>query len=280
MKHTLIFLSIFFSLIYNNSLNAQKLQLRISLGNGKPYSTDRQINTTLPNAKITFDRSYESRTLKKLSERVFVYPQIGLMLDYIFDNSNVISFGIMGGRSELQAMVNRRPDITKIGSYNSDGGGLRMLGLEYSRKLSFLKSQKGFLKNRHLFYLYTGIFLVSHDHNNYDSGPIIFVTKDTNGNTIDSSTSKSIVLHKYGGVIPLGIRYSYFNKKQIEKFSFSIKYDYGLVKLWQSIYYNYYAYKTEHIITSMISKGSQLKISISFPINLYDFKKDKFKIFK
>lgn len=234
----------------------QKLQFRIGIGNGKPFSSEKHIYSTQENPNVIFGNTVVSgRQIKKVFNRVFSNPQIVYMLEYKINKSNLIGFGLQHGRTELLV-------INPNGSTATGGGTLRKIGFEYVRTLKIneiIKTNNQKLNRLYCSFL-VGIFSVHHKYNDYGTGKIISVSKDLFGNSIDSTTSDGFILNNHGIITSLGVRFGLFNKRNKEKLSFTFLYDYGFTNLWQLNSYSYFNYLNEHINTTQVSRGSQFKI--------------------
>lgn len=249
-----------------------KLQLRVSLGNGKPFSSENHVYSNLENPYVIFDKYIQSgRKVKKVFNRLFSYPQLDYMLEYKINKSNTIGFGIQHGATELLV-------INKKNATNTKGGALKKIGFEYTKtfNVSNLLNTKNGKSSRLYCSFIVGVFSVNHTYNNYDNNPKLEIYKDINGNTTDSSVDKAFVLNNHGIIASAGLRIGKLNKKNNERFSITFLYDHGFTNLWQFNTFSFSNYLNDYVNTTQVARGSQFKIYISMPIGIYNFDKKKF----
>jgi hypothetical protein len=252
-----------------HAFSQKQLQLRLSWGNGKPWPYK---NTVLrsPNSRTT--EKFNSLYRAGISNRLFNNPQYGIMLEYKWDKNNTIGIGLQKGRTEVSAIIYSE-NGTFAGS-TATGATLNKWGLEYSRQFymaDYNGSNNGL--NRVHFSLLAGAFWVRHRYNNYENdgmSPVTFLSKDSLGNTRDSTTSSARLLVPNGFIISVGFRVGLLSKvKKKEKLSVTFSYDHGFVTLWEQNYYHYHNYLKDFTIAKMTSRGNQFKVYLSIPIRLY-----------
>ena len=250
-----------------NIVAQKKLQLRISLGNGKPFYSNGIIYSNINSPNVQFGKYNNS--YNRVFNRILSNPQIGYMLEYKIDSKNTLGFGLQMGRTELNFTSNKY--------ISSDGAPLKKIGIEYTRTRYFsdLASKKT-NSGRYYFSVIGSLSLVNHTYNYYENGIGPFTLIDQNGNTTDSLTDKLFPINKHGFIGSVGFRIGKLNKKGNEKFSLTIQYDHGFTKLWQKNTNTYFNYLTDYTIATQVARGSQLKIYLSFPIGIYNFETSKF----
>ncbi len=278
----IIFLTSLIILFYIGESCAQKkIQIRPSLGWAKGYNAQYKVITNTNSQ----DNWLENKTKyvynrERYTDRLFDF-QIGLMLEYEINKHHTLGIGFMTGGTESNFTTHLKDTITRLLYYTSGSRGRYIKqGIEYTFTQNigdFIKSKNNFLNKISISLLF-GAF-ITNNASGYDNDFITLV-KDNHNNTVDSLLSPATVINDRGWMISGGLRFSYLNKKHKEKISISLLYDHGLSEMVLFEHKTYFNYLNNYIIGQQLSKGSQLKLYISFPINLYDFKKDKFNLFR
>ena len=247
-------------LTISNFSNAQKLYFTASLGWG--YGLFEKGYYTEENSSGNTSVQYQS----KLSlSNFFAEPQTGYFLEYKINSKHTIGIGRMSGKTEHRISL-------KIGDrngYTIFGGLYRKLGITYAYNL-----------NRWNFQL--GMFAANNGISTLPIGgtELISSTQDSFGYTSDSSYTSDFRVRKWGATTSLAIGYAIMNqKKNRERFRINLLLDIGWFRLKGVKDFAMYDYNRT-LTSYSYSNGSQIKIYISKPILLYDFKKDKYKIFK
>jgi hypothetical protein len=203
--------------------------------------------------------------------------QIGLMFEYVFHKHHSIGIGFMTGATESKftTYIND-PKVPLIYVTNSNSGKYMKQGLEYTYTFHAGDIQHGKHKllSRFNMSLLAGMFLINNQITNY-TPTITSIYQDSQMNTIDSVTSPSTTLRDRGFMVSGGIRLAYLSRKQKEKLSITFLYDHGFNNLVLFESHVYFNYLNNYLIGQQISNGSQIKLYLSFPINLYTFKHGK-----
>jgi len=255
-------LLILFTTMATFNCAAQMIQLRPSLGNGKPFSVNHRIaESKIGYNLVTFDKYYGG----KFDNRVLQLPQAGLMLEYKVNPQHTIGLGIMAGRTELNYITNAAEGAYL--SARSSAATIKKIGVEYT----YTKDIGNFKISP-----VVGAFLISHDYNNYGCCPIIFTNQDNAGYTIDSSTSTELKITQNGLMASLGLRLAMNNKSGKESVSVTFLYDHGFTNLWQATSFYYYNYLQDYTNASSSARGSQFKVYLSMPIRIYNTQTKKF----
>jgi hypothetical protein len=266
MKRILIIL--FYILFIQEADSQSRFQLRPSLGWGQGFISKRKIETNSINSNTYIDfKKYNpySSSIQKLADRI-QYPQIGFMLEYNYTKHSRFGIGYMRGITYARSTTYIDNSLS---SYSSGGGIHNKIGIEYtfnSQLDNLIKVNSKYL-SRIKFSFLLGGFFINNSLANYDN-PLIFVTKDSLGATIDSSISNAETLKYRGFIVSSGIRLGINSKSGKEKYSISIIFDYGFNDLALFKDFTYYNYKNNNIKGYQVSRGNQLKIYISRPINL------------
>ena len=240
---------------------AQKLYFTPSLGWGYGLLTKGRIIEN--NTSFDVNSNFNS----KLSLSNFMAnPQTGYFLEYRINEKHALGFGSMAGKIEHRTFITfiDRPSI-----YFYFGGIYRKFGLYYSYNYKKWTFQVGvFRSNNKISSIKNGAYLNSSE-------------RDNQGNIKDSITyNYGIQLNSYGITSSLGCGYTFYNvKKGRDRFTINLLFDIGWTKLDGVNTYIQYDYN-KIVKSTSVSNGSQLKIFISKPILLYDFKKDKYKLIK
>ena len=246
-----------------NIIKAQCLYFTSSLGWGYGLSTK---GIFIEGAGVTGTRiDYQSR----LSFSNFLAnPQTGYFLEYRVNKNHAIGIGRMTGKIEHRTFV--QLSNNKPGYYYLFGALYSKLGITYTY----------IYKNRWLFQV--GLFKANNQISAIENGAnLTSSSKDNQGITRDSTNlNYGIPLRKWGTTSSVCIGYTFLNKKKNRaRFNLNVLLDLG----WNQLdgVKTYIMYDYNKVVTSFSkSNGSQLKIYISKPILLYDFKKDKYKIFR
>ncbi len=246
MNKTLVLLVLW--IILTNSVLAQKMELRPSLGWGYGWGNNYQIVTNDNNSNL--HASFDKPIMPNLQ-----LPQLGIMLDVNWDNKFILSVGRMHGKTELVS------SITGFQTYSA--ALIQKWGGE------FLYSINNKKKMPH-FFIIGGIYYANNRNFDYNAGNSQLIFKDTFGtvNSIIADTSTNI--KPFGVIVNAGIRIVFYNKNvRKEKYSITVNFDYGLKDIWTyqiSYKYNYFS---KYYYTYNTSRGTQLKIYISKPIDIY-----------
>jgi hypothetical protein len=274
MKKNII-IQILLVFISNIILAQKNINLRLSLGNGKPFASKyNSTNTNLPSkVNVLFGHGNPNSTF---ANRVLNNLQAGVMVEYKNKN-NIISVGIVNGRTELMVSTNY-VDTTKSLNYfgaSMSSATLKKYGIEYTHDFKVNKFTNNKILKGCIISPNIGCFFADHSYVDYNSAKLGFVTKDEFGVTTDSSMNTKTVFNKYGFILSAGIRIGKLNKNNKEKYSITFLYDKGFVKLWQLNDFNYFNYLQDHINTTQYTRGSQFKIYFSKPIGIYNIDKHK-----
>jgi hypothetical protein len=229
----------------------QKLELRPSIGWGHGFGHNYEIKTNDNNTPYTviFDKPFKPS---------IELPQLGFMIDFNYKNKWIISLGRMHGKTELKSTIN---GATHSAALIQKWGG------------EFLYSTYNY-KNKFRSFVICGIYYANNSNFDYNASKTEFATIDATGKTITRSYDTSINVRKHGTTLNAGVRFAFYNvKKSRERLSLTLNYDFGLNNLWTYKNIFEYEYTTKYVHAYSTSKGNQIKIYISKPINLYDFKK-------
>jgi hypothetical protein len=269
-------------LIYTDCYSQGKIQIRPSIGWAKGYNAHNFItsNTNSINYQMQHDKYEYLYNRDKVIDRL-TNVQIGLMFEYLFNKHHTLGIGFMTGGTESKFTTYINDPAVPL-NYVTDGSYGKYLkkGLEYTYTYNigcFKKGNNQFL-NRFNTSLLLGMFLINNQITDY-SPNIIRTYQDNQMNTIDSFISPAKTIQDRGFMLSGGLRLSYLSKKHKEKVSVTILYDHGFSKLVLFESKVYFNHLNNYIIGQQISFGSQIKLYISFPINMYYFKKDKLNFY-
>jgi hypothetical protein len=260
-----------------------KIQFRPSLGWAKGYNTNNFItsNTNSINYQMQLDIYEYIYKKDKVIDRL-TNVQIGFMLEYVFSKHHKLGIGFMTGgtESKFTTYINDPAVHLNYVTHGSSGKYVKQ-GIEYTYTFDFgiFKKSKDKFLNHINTSLLLGMFLINNQITDYSSN-IISTFQDSQMNTIDSFISPAITIKDRGVMLSGGVRVSYLSKTHKEKISVTLLYDHGfsnLVLFESKVYFNYL---NNYIVGQQTSRGSQIKLYVSFPINLFDFKKEKYKFFK
>jgi hypothetical protein len=245
-------------LLSSHFVNGQKLNFTTSLGWGYGlFGTGNFYETNnIYQSKVCYNASLSFSNF-------LANPQTGYFLDFRINDKHSIGIGRMTGITEHKIKI----QTSNTGGFTYFKGMYRKLGLNYI-----------YHYNRWNFQL--GIFASNNKISTMEIGgtQLISVTKDSLGITKDSSFSSDFRVRKWGFTNSFGVGYTIVNKKKNrDRFVLNLLLDVGWYRL--TGVKDYFLYDYNKSLTSYsYSNGSQLKVYISKPILLYDFKKDKYKL--
>ena len=255
-KHRIIIVLCF--IITIQKVYSQTLEFRPSLGWGAGWARDYKILTNDPfsGIKVEFDQ-YKGPNAQN--------PQLGLMVDFNYRNKFIVSIGRTLGKTETK--------------FDGNGGGRGMSAIIQKYGGDIIVSLFKY-KNKLKFYTIGGAYYVNNRNTDYNAGKIVFDTF-IGDSLYNRSSDTSFNIKPSGAMLNVGFRVAFMNiAKQRERFSITLLYDHGLKDLVTTQSKWEYDYMTKYTNAQSTSRGTQIKLYFSMPFVLYDFKKDKFKIFK